>query len=315
MIAVVINEVGLRDGLQNQAIPVACADKLRLARALVEAGVRAIEATSFVSPKAVPQMADADQLFPQLPDPQVVAYSALVPNVRGLERAQAAGVREIAVVLSATETMNRRNINMSLAEAVVVCEQTIGAALKLGIRAKAYLAVAFSCPFEGPTPQERVMALGEGLLAAGAQEITIADTIGAAAPSEVAQLFGRCVTAWGGQRVSAHFHDTRALAVANAWAALQVGVRKFDASIGGLGGCPFAPGAAGNAATEDLVLMLEQCGFSTGISVPKLRQAVAIAGELVQRKIGGRTTGWLEAEDLRHQREHEKRSTTESARP
>ncbi|MCX7177897.1 MAG: hydroxymethylglutaryl-CoA lyase [Proteobacteria bacterium] len=315
MTAVVINEVGLRDGLQNQAIPVSCDDKLRLARALVEAGVRAIEATSFVSPKAVPQMADADLLFPQLPNPELVAYSALVPNVRGLERAQAAGVREIALVLSATETMNRRNINMGLDEAVAVCEQTIAAALKLGMRAKAYVAVAFSCPFEGPTPADRVLKLGDRMLAAGAQEITIADTIGAAAPTAVAKLFQQCVGAWGGGRVSAHFHDTRALAVANAWAALQVGVRKFDASVGGLGGCPFAPGAAGNAATEDLVLMLEQCGFVTGISVPKLRQAVAIAGELVQRKVGGRTTSWLEAEDLRSQREQEKRSNPEPASP
>ncbi|MFA7278688.1 MAG: hydroxymethylglutaryl-CoA lyase [Sterolibacterium sp.] len=314
MTAVVINEVGLRDGLQNQAIAVSCADKLRLARALVDAGVRSIEATSFVSPKAVPQMADADQLFPLLPEKQCVAYSALVPNVRGLERAQAAGVGEIAVVLSATETMNRRNINMSLDEAVAVCKQTIAEALKLGMRAKAYLAVAFSCPFEGPTPVERVMTLGDGMLAAGAQEITIADTIGAAAPTAVARLFKQCVAAWGEPRVSAHFHDTRALAVANAWAALEAGVRKFDASIGGLGGCPFAPGAAGNAATEDLVLMLEQCGFSTGISVPKLREAVAIAGELVQRKVGGRTTNWLEAEDLRRLREIEKQATTESVR-
>jgi len=315
MTQVVVNEVGLRDGLQNQKVAVSCADKLRLAQALVDAGVRAIEATSFVSPKAVPQMADADQLFPLLPGRQHVAYSALVPNVRGLERARVAGVGEIAVVLSATDTMNRRNINMSLDEAVAVSQQTIVEALKLGMRAKAYLAVAFRCPFEGPTPLARVMALGEDMLAGGAQEITIADTIGAAAPAAVAGLFKQCVAAWGGPSVSAHFHDTRALAVANAWAALEAGVRKFDASIGGLGGCPFAPGAAGNAATEDLVLMLEQCGCATGISVPKLREAVTIAGELVQRKVGGRTTSWLEAEDLRRQRELEKQAAAESARP
>ena len=301
MTEVLINEVGLRDGLQNQPIHVSCADKLRLTRALVDAGLHSIEATSFVSPKSIPQMADAEQFFTQLPDKEVVRYSALVPNLRGLDRAQAAGVREIAVVLSATETMNQRNINMSLSEAIAACEQTIVAALKLGMRTKAYLAVAFICPFEGLTSSDRVMSLGDGLLAAGVQEICIADTIGAAAPSAVAKLFKQCVTAWGEQCVSAHFHDTRALALANTWAALEAGVLKFDASIGGLGGCPFAPGAAGNLATEDLVMMLKQCGLSTGVSLTKLRQAVSLAGELVQRKIGGRATSWFEAEDLRLQ--------------
>lgn len=312
---VIINEVGLRDGLQNQPVQVACSDKLRLIQALIDAGIRAIEATSFVSPKAVPQMADADQLFPQLPNKEVVAYSALVPNLRGLERARAAGVREIAVVLSATETMNRRNINMSLAEAVSVCQQTIIEALNSGMTAKAYVAVAFSCPFEGMTPPDRVMSLGDGMLAAGASEITIADTIGAAAPSAVSRMFKQCVSAWGTERVSAHFHDTRALAVANAWAALEAGVRKFDASLGGLGGCPFSPGAAGNAATEDLVLLFEQCGFTTGINLPNLRKAIALASELVQRKIGGRTTMWMEADDRKNQREAGESAVAEPAHP
>lgn len=296
---VLINDVGLRDGLQNQAVHVPLADKLRLAQALVEAGVRAIEATSFVSAKAVPQMADADQLYPRLPHSDLVAYSALVPNVRGLQRAIDAGVKEIALVLSATETMNRRNINMGLDEAAGVCEETIAAASVRGMRAKAYVAVAFVCPFEGPTDPDRVARLGERMLAAGAQEITIADTVGGAAPSAVSHLLRRCVSAWGSDHVSVHLHDTRAMGMANAWAALEAGVRKFDGSIGGLGGCPFAPGAAGNVATEDLVLLLESCGCSTGIDLQTLRRAVSVAGELVRRPVGGRCTSWLEAEDAK----------------
>lgn len=296
---VAVNEVGPRDGLQNQRVAVDLAGKLRLIDALVDAGLRSIEATSFVSPKAVPQMADADVLFPRLPARSTVAYSALVPNARGLERAAAAGVGEVALVLSATETMNRKNINLGLDQAVDVCVETLKSARALGMRTKAYLAVAFECPFEGPTPAERVMALGERMLEAGAGEIVVADTIGAAAPAAVAALFRRCMAAWRGTPVSAHFHDTRAMAIANAWAALEQGVRKFDASIGGLGGCPFAPGAAGNLATEDLVLMLEQCGYHTGVDVGRLRRAAAIAGELVGHPVGGRSSAWLAAQERR----------------
>lgn len=295
--AVLINEVGARDGLQNQPVHVSCDDKLRLIEALVMAGVRSVEATSFVSPKAVPQMADADQLFPRLPHAERVAYSALVPNRRGLERARAAGVREIAVVLSATDTMNRRNINMSLDEAYAVSADTVRAAVAGGVRAKAYIAVAFECPYEGTVAPERVLSLSESMFAAGAQEVVIADTIGAAAPSAVADLLRDGVAQFGAARLSAHFHDTRAMAMANAWAALEQGIRKFDASVGGLGGCPFAPGAAGNAATEDLVVMLEHCGYDTGINLERLRRTVALAGVLIGRAIGGRTTAWLQAQE------------------
>lgn len=299
---VLINEVGARDGLQNQPVYVSCDDKLRLIEALAAAGVRTIEATSFVSPKAVPQMADADQLFPRLPHPERIAYSALVPNRRGLERARAVGVKEIAVVLSATDTMNRRNINMSLDEAQAVSEDTVRAAVAGGVRAKAYVAVAFECPFEGAVASARVLALSESMFAAGAHEVVIADTIGAAAPAAVKRLLSECVSHFGAVRLSAHFHDTRGFALANAWAALEQGIRKFDASLGGLGGCPFAPGAAGNAATEDMVILFEQCGLSTGVDLQKLRQAVVLAGQLVRLRIGGRTAAWLDAQDERRVR-------------
>lgn len=294
---ILVNEVGPRDGLQNQPVHVPLADKLELIEALVAAGIRAMEAASFVSPKTVPQMADADALFPNLPSPELVRYSALVPNARGLERALAAGAREVAVVLSATETMNRRNINMSLEEARRACTEVIAAAVARGVRAKAYVAVAFTCPFEGQVARAHVVELAQTMFDIGADEVVIADTIGAANPREVQDLLGDCVRAFGTERLAAHFHDTRGFALANAWAALDLGIRRFDASIGGLGGCPFAPGAAGNLATEDLVVLAEQCGFDTGISVSKLRAAVKIAERLTQRTLGGRTTAWLQAQE------------------
>lgn len=307
--AVLINEVGLRDGLQNQPAIVSCGDKLRLCGALVAAGLRSIEATSFVSPKAVPQMADADELFPSLPHADRVAYSALVPNRRGLARARAAGVGEIAVVLAATGTMNRRNINMSLEEARAASADTVRAAVSDGVRAKAYVAVAFECPFEGAVAPGRVLELAESMFAAGAQEVVIADTIGAAAPAAVSRLMRECVAQFGATRLSAHFHDTRAMAMANAWAALEQGIRKFDASIGGLGGCPFAPGAAGNAATEDLVVLFEQCGCRTGIQLQPLREAAALAGALTGCAAAGRTAAWLRTRLEERQPAHQVRAT------
>ncbi|MEO8859249.1 MAG: hydroxymethylglutaryl-CoA lyase, partial [Burkholderiaceae bacterium] len=260
--SIVITEVALRDGLQNQSVMVPTQAKLQLIRLLAAAGVTSLEAASFVSPRAVPQMADAGDLVPQViaQFPQL-RVSALVPNLKGLERAHAAGGQEIAVVLSATETMNRRNINMSLAQATEVSEQTIQAALALGLRTRAYIAVAFDCPFEGAVALDVVAQLAQRMQKAGAGEIVIADTIGAASPGQVKERLATLTQCVAPQRLAVHFHDTRAMGVANSWAALEAGVRRFDASAGGIGGCPFAPGAAGNVATEDLVLMAEQSGF------------------------------------------------------
>jgi hydroxymethylglutaryl-CoA lyase len=296
-----INEVAPRDGLQSQPRQISCDDKLRLISALVDAGVTAIEATSFVSPKAVPQMADASELFPRLPDQGRVRYSALVPNERGLERALQAGVREFAVVLSATETMNRRNINLGLNEATQVCTATLRAGIRSGMTGKAYVAVAFACPFEGLVAEDRVIELAEQMFAAGAAEVVIADTIGAAAPRAVGNLVRRAVRCFSAERLSLHLHDTRGFALANAWTAIEEGIRGFDTSVGGLGGCPFAPGAAGNLATEDLVLMAEQSGLATGIDVDKLRLAITLAEEITGASLGGRTARWLRAEDTRRQ--------------
>ena len=298
-----ITDVAPRDGLQNQPVHLDAQAKLQLAQLLAKSGVRSVEATSFVSPKAVPQMADAAELLPliraALPD---LRTSVLVPNLKGLERAHAAGATEIAVVLSATETMNRKNINMGLDQATEVSEQTLAEAQRLGLRTRAYLAVAFDCPFEGETPLDEVLRLAHRMQRAGAGEIVIADTIGSASPGMVKQRIGALAEAIALDQLAIHLHDTRGMAVANAWAALEVGVRRFDASVGGIGGCPFAPGAAGNLATEDLVLMAERSGFATGISLDGLLDAIDFAQVQLQRPLGGRAITWL-------RRQREKRNS------
>ena len=289
-----ITDVAPRDGLQNQQVPVDAAAKLELIERLAAAGVASVEVTSFVSPKAVPQMADAGELLPRvqatLPG---LRASVLVPNLKGLERAHAAGAREIAVVLSATETMNRKNINMGLAEAADVSEQTLKAAQALGLRTRAYIAVAFDCPFEGETPLATVVELAGRMARADAGEIVIADTIGSASPAMVKQRLAALTTEIAPERLAVHFHDTRGMGVANAWAALEGGIRRFDASVGGIGGCPFAPGAAGNLATEDLVLLAHRSGFATGISLDGLLDAIDFAQEQLHRPLGGRSIAWL----------------------
>jgi hydroxymethylglutaryl-CoA lyase len=298
-----ITDVAPRDGLQNQAVHLSTAAKLHLIGLLADAGVASVEATSFVSPKAVPQMADAGELLQQLnlalPG---LRSSVLVPNLKGLERAGAAGAREIAVVLSVTETMNRKNINMSLEAALEACVQTLRQARANGLRTRAYVGVAFECPFEGVPPLDRVLTLADRMFSAGADEIVIADTIGAASPAHVKQRLTAIAGIIPLKQLAIHLHDTRGMAVANAWAALEVGVRRFDASAGGIGGCPFAPGAAGNLATEDLVLLADGSGFATGIDLDRLMSAVEFAESELKRPLGGRASTWL-------RRQREKRST------
>jgi len=300
----IITDVSPRDGLQNQPMAISTADKLRLIDSLVRAGLQSVEATSFVSPKAVPQMADAGEVLGALllRQPQLRS-SVLVPNLKGLERAHAAGAREIAVVLAATETMNQKNINMSLQQATEVSAQTLLAARARGMKTRAYIAVAFDCPFEGATPLEPVLALSQRMLDAGADELVIADTIGAASPGMVRDRTRALLAQVPVDRLAMHFHDTRGMGVANAWAAVEQGVRRFDASAGGIGGCPFAPGAAGNVATEDLVLMAERSGLTTGIDLMALLDTVDLAEELLGRPLGGRSATWL-----RRQRDKDRRA-------
>ena len=289
---IIVNDVAPRDGLQNHPTAVSPADRARLVNGLVDAGVPAVEVASFVSPRAVPRMAGAAEVVARL-DLDRADFSALVPNRKGYELACDAGIRSIALVLSATETMNRENINMSLDEATGVCRDVLQQARSDGLEARCYLSVAFECPFEGTVPDAGIERLATAMFEAGATEIIVADTIGAGNPARAKALFGRMVAAFGAGRLAAHLHDTRALALANVWQALECGIRKFDASLGGLGGCPFAPGAAGNLATEDLVSMLHQAGFRTGIDLQALLGVLGQLESLVGTHVGGRALPWL----------------------
>lgn len=289
---VTVCEVGLRDGLQNQPNPVATDDKLILLEALLVAGVHEFEVTSFVSPKRVPQLADAPELFARLPAGTGRRYMALVPNLKGYDRAVEAGARSVSVVLAATDTLNRRNIGMSLDEAIAACIDVIRRAAGDGVDVRAYVAAACGCPYEGTVAGETVMALADRMLDAGAGEVAIADTIGAGNPGQVADLFDALIQRDGAEVFAGHFHDTRGMGLVLAWAALQAGVRKIDSSVGGLGGCPFAPGASGNLATEDLVFMLNESGYETGIDMAALDDAVAAAGRATGVPVGGKIMPW-----------------------
>ncbi len=294
---IVINEVGLRDGLQMQPVFVPTARKLELARALREAGIHSFEVSSFVSPKAVPQMADAADVFAGLPALAGVDYWALVANEKGYERAIEAGAGKVGLVLSVTETMNRRNINKSVDESAAEYTRILDRCARDRVQNRVYLAVAFACPYEGKTPAETVVEWTDRMLTAGAGEIALADTIGAGAPAQCEDLLALLLRHWPAERFALHLHDTRAMALTLAWIGAQHGVRKFDSSIGGLGGCPFAPGAAGNVATEDLAFMFEASGFDTGVDMAGLRRAVGVAEAITGLTLGGRVTRFLQSRE------------------
>lgn len=290
---VIINEVGPRDGLQSQGATLSLEQRINFIESLLQAGLRHIEIGSFVSPRAVPQMAGTGDLAKAISRPEGAQFSALVPNMKGYELALAAGVETVAVVVSATEIMNQKNINMSLDETMSVARAVITRGQAADVSVQAYLAVAFECPFEGAVSPDTVVRLAGELIEAGASELVIADTIGAADPAAVARLMKTLVATHGAERLACHFHDTRALGLANIYAALESGVRRFDASVGGLGGCPFAPGAKGNVATEDVAMLCEKMGYSTGILMPELLQAVELVGEMLGTPQGGRAHYWL----------------------
>ncbi|EMP56960.1 hydroxymethylglutaryl-CoA lyase [Marinobacter santoriniensis NKSG1] len=291
-----VNEVGPRDGLQSQGKTLTVDARAQLVKALVDAGIRYLEAGSFVSSKAVPQMAGTDELFGRLSDINHVRYAALVPNMRGYELATASGARVVNVVLSVTDTMNRKNIRLSLDETADVCAAIAERGRREGIEVQAYLAVAFECPFEGRVDPEVVATFAHRMNDAGASKLIIADTIGAANPTQVRQVLDLIVPELGAERLSCHFHDTRGMALANITAAVDRGVAEFDASIGGLGGCPFSPGATGNVATEDVVLLLNSMGLDTGIDPLDLVPLVRLAEELTCVTLGGKSFRWLAQE-------------------
>jgi hydroxymethylglutaryl-CoA lyase len=279
---VTIVEVGPRDGLQNESAVVPTPLKIAFVDKLTAAGHRAIEVSAFVSPKWVPQMGDAAEVFAGIDRRPGVHYSALVPNRAGLDRALAAGVRDIAIFAAASETFSRKNINQTIDESLNVYRLVTDDAMRAGLRVRAYLSTSFGCPFEGNVDPDRVIDLTERLLQLGAHEVAISDTIGIAHPGQVAHLLERLLARVPVTHVALHFHDTRGTALANVLAALHHGVTTFDSAAGGLGGCPYAPGATGNLATEDLVYVLDGLGIETGVSLP----AVVTASRTIEGAIG-----------------------------
>jgi hydroxymethylglutaryl-CoA lyase len=262
-----IVEVGPRDGLQNEAASLPTAVKLEFIRRAVDAGLRRIEVASFVNPKRVPQMADAEAIYRALPQRDDVTYVGLVLNRAGFERAAAAGCREIGMVVFTTDEFNRRNQGVTSADSQRAWREIAAAAHAAGIRAQVTISAAFGCPFEGEVPVQRVVDLAREIAEAQPFEIAIADTIGVGVPGQVAETFGRVAEAVPGIALRGHFHNTRNTGLANAYAAYVAGARVLDASLGGLGGCPFAPAATGNIPTEDLVYMLGRMGVETGVDL------------------------------------------------
>ena len=291
-----IVEVGPRDGLQNEDATVATPDKVALLAALRAAGLRHFEATSFVSPKWIPRLADAEAVLAALPADPAAIYGGLIPNERGYDRALAAGAGEVATVVSATEGHCRANLNRPIAEVLASFAPIAIRGRADGVRVRANISTAFGCPFDGVPPVAQVLGVVERIVAAGIMDITLSDTIGVANPRQVADLFAQVRAAFPGVTFAAHFHDTRGLALANIVAALDAGIRRFDAAIGGLGGCPYAPGASGNVATEDVAFMLAEMGIATGLDLDRLLGAAELVARLVGHPTRARITRTLLAE-------------------
>jgi hydroxymethylglutaryl-CoA lyase len=297
--SVTIVEVGPRDGLQNESVNVPTADKVRFVDLLSDAGLPVIEASAFVSPKWVPQMSDASDVFAAITRRPGAIYTALVPNLAGLERATAARVDEIAIFAASSETFSQRNINQSIDASLETYAAVCGAARAAGLRVRAYLSTAFGCPFEGDVPPARVAHVAARLVAMGAYQVSVSDTIGIAHPGQVPRVVNAVCEHVPVEQVALHFHDTRGTALANVLAALDLGVRTYDASAGGLGGCPYAPGATGNLATEDLIYMLNGLGIATGVRLDALVEASSFIESKLDHPLPSR---YVRAERARRRR-------------
>jgi hydroxymethylglutaryl-CoA lyase len=283
-----IREVGPRDGFQNEPETIPTDEKVRLIGLLAESGLRRIEVTSFVRPDVIPQLSDAEEVLGRIERPDGVAYSVLIPNERGLERALAHRDRvdEVNLFLSASETHNRKNVNRSIEESLTGLERTIAGARAEGLRCEGVISVSFGCPYEGEVPVERVLGIAERLAAAGCEEVAFGDTTGMANPRQVAAFFVEARQRLAGVELTAHFHNTRGQGLANVHAALEAGVDSFESAFGELGGCPVPPGATGNIATEDLVSMLEEMGISTGVDLERLLAASREVQGVLGRALG-----------------------------
>jgi isopropylmalate/homocitrate/citramalate synthase len=281
-------EVGPRDGLQNEKVTIPTQAKIDYITALGDAGLRVIEAGAFVSPKWVPQMADSAEVYRNIPKDPGVEYPVLVPNEKGLDRALDAGVTSIAIFTAASETFNKRNINMSIDESFTNYAPVAARARAEGVRVRGYVSTAFGCPYEGDVAPEKVLEVVARLLDLGCYEVSVGDTIGVGTPTQVQGVIGILLQVVPASRLAMHFHDTRGTALANTLAALEMGIATFDASSGGLGGCPYAPGASGNLATEDLVYMLDRMGIDTGVDLNRLVRASAIIAPYLDHPLPGR---------------------------
>ena len=283
---VTVNEVGPRDGLQNIQNILSVDERLRLIRSLEQAGIKLIEIGSFVNDKAVPAMSNTDELINKLGN--IDNYSVLIPNKKGLDKAKNNGVKEICTVLCVTDSMNQKNINQTVQETLDDLKEIFKEGLKNGIRTKCYVSVAYHCPYEGKVDAAYVNDVIGQLIDYQVEELVIADTIGAANPKEVTRLLSALKSQYKDTSFSCHFHDTRALGLANVYASLVAGINKFDSCIGGLGGCPFAPNSSGNLATEDLVSMLEMMNIKTGVNLDKLIHSRELASEYTSLSLKGR---------------------------
>ncbi len=278
----------MRDGLQNEKEFIQTREKVQLINMLSRTGLEHIEMTSFVSPKWIPQLADSLEVATTVNREDGITYTALVPNIKGLDIAKRADLQEIAFFLSASESHSKRNINKSVEEALAAGADVIKAALLHGMEVRVYLSTVFGCPFDGPTDRHKVLEICRELLNQGAYEVSISDTTGVANPRQVAEVVCFLAGYIGLKQLAVHFHDTRGSGLANALVALQCGVTTFDSSFGGLGGCPFAPGASGNIATEDLIYMFHSMGVETGVDLNKLAECSKYAQRLLGRTLPGK---------------------------
>jgi hydroxymethylglutaryl-CoA lyase len=286
--AVSIYEVSPRDGLQNEAAMISLDGKKRLIGALVKAGLKRIEITSFVSPKWVPQLADAEELAREYRPPPGVTFGALCPNAKGLERALAAGLTEIAVFLSASETHNKMNINKTIDETFTVFQEIVPPAREKGLAVRAYLSTAWGCPYEGNVDPKKVLSITKRLVDMGCYQVSVSDTIGVGTPRQTDHIVRMLRDELPLSKIALHLHDTRGTALSNILVGLQLGVRDFDSAVAGVGGCPYAPGAAGNVATEDLVFMMNGMGVQTGIDLDALIEAGNVAEQVIGRPLPGK---------------------------
>ncbi len=283
-----VYEVSPRDGLQNEAAQVSTYNKARLVDALSASGLRRIELTSFVSPRWIPQLADAEDLVKLVHRHEGLRFSALCPNRQGLDRAVACGIDEVAVFLSVSETHNKRNVNKTTADSLAGFRDVVGPAMERGMRVRAYLSTLWGCPYEGEVDPRRGVEITRALLDLGCYEVSLGDTIGVGTPRQTQRILEMFLAEFAPERLAMHMHDTRGTALSNVIVGLEMGVRTFDASVGGLGGCPYAPGAAGNLATEDLVYALHGMGIGTGIDLEKLLVAGRVATAIVGHELPGK---------------------------